>query len=205
MYQPLKDHFELDTLHDPKKIMFVSSYEADYSFIVFHCIADALKKSDNVCILSFGENPLTYKLIGERLGLSFRSKEKDNQIIFLNFINDLLSETVKLSTIAQEVNETCNNYPRFGNILFIVDHLSSLLTIGYNLNDILIFVYSLRAMTKQGSNISLIICGNDGAGLLNENKLISHCQHISDAVISVSCLPSGYCKDVHGQVSFLKL
>lgn len=77
--------------------------------------------------------------------------------------------------------------------LILIDHINPLLL----QNDIFEFIQSLKNLTGKGCTVLLMIHEDE------ENfQIINFMNHISDLSFSIKGLPTGYSKDVHGEVTF---
>ena len=100
--------------------------------------------------------------------------------------------------ICNQCKELQQKYPET-SLLLVIDNLTLLLALGVPVKDISYLVtYLSRTLNKEGNCSVVVMVSEDGDE--DTTLLIKQLRHMADLVLFTEGLPSGYCKDVHGQV-----
>ncbi|XP_042345938.1 elongator complex protein 6, partial [Plectropomus leopardus] len=96
---------------------------------------------------------------------------------------------------------------QWGPPVLLVDDLSVLLSLGVDVNNLLDFSHYCRATVcsqRQGNVVMLVRCDEEeeeeDAADEGSERLLTGLTHQSSLMLHVQGLPTGYCRDIHGQV-----
>ncbi|XP_061574554.1 elongator complex protein 6 [Cololabis saira] len=95
----------------------------------------------------------------------------------------------------------------WGPSVLLVDDLSVLLSLGVGAGAVLDFSHYCRALAcsqLQGNMVMVVRCGGEGEGDDGDDEgsewLLTGLTHQCSLTLHVQGLPTGYCRDIHGQV-----
>ena len=104
----------------------------------------------------------------------------------------------RISSIVHQFND---------DTYIIIDDISILLSLGFDSNSVRLFLHYLNDMVRANTNTCLVqlIHSNDDPRSLNSadeelDHVTKYLCHVTSVLVIVTGLPSGYCRDVHGEV-----
>ncbi|XDV40596.1 hypothetical protein PO909_009646 [Leuciscus waleckii] len=214
----------------PSDFILVSDRQADASFLIHHYLSFYLRAGCKVCFLGLVQSFSHYSAVGQRLGVSLAQAREKGQLVFLEGLKDsigaILQEessqgTQHLSYLRSpgaglkglfrfvetsvSQNGARDDGESWGPPVLLIDDLSVLLSLGVTVGAILDFTLYCQATVcteLQGNMVILVRCeeedvddDEEGANLL-QRGLVHQC----NLALHVEGLPTGYCRDIHGQM-----
>ncbi|KAL1259785.1 hypothetical protein QQF64_010362 [Cirrhinus molitorella] len=204
----------------------VSDRRADASFLIHHYLSFYLRAGCKVCFLGLVQSFSHYSAVGQRLGVSLTQAREKGQLVFLEGLKEstgviLQEETQTLSYlrspgagleglfrfVERSVRQSGNGDAgeSWGPPVLLIDDLSVLLSLGVSVGAILDFALYCQATVcseLQGNMVILVRCEEEDADDDEEgsNLLQRGLVHQCNLALHVEGLPTGYCRDIHGQV-----
>lgn len=204
--------------------------EADASFLIHHFLSQYLKGGCRVVFLALAQSLGHYNAVAQKLGVNLTALKTSGQLDFIsglqyslplmrtsisrdtndNVLGDcidskslqplykLLRESLEISTGSQTHLPT----------LLLIDDVGILHSLGVDtgqINDFLKYCQAtLMRDQKQssGSMVTLLHCDPDDDD--DVVYLSNQLQHACTCHLKVEGLPSGFCKDVHGQMTIIQ-
>ncbi|XP_036395425.1 elongator complex protein 6 [Megalops cyprinoides] len=205
----------------------VSDRKADASFLIHHFLSFYLRAGCKVCFLGLVQSFSHYSAVGQRLGVSLAQARDKGQLVFLEGLKDALGILLQDGTRSGSHTLDFLSSPRsdlrrvfefvqgsmsgsevaeWGPPVLIVDDLTVLLSLGVRAGAVLDFAHYCRAFvcSKQQGNMVILVRGEDEAEDEGDEEgsewLLKGLTHQCSLALRVEGLPTGYCKDIHGQV-----
>ncbi|XP_075995880.1 elongator complex protein 6 [Genypterus blacodes] len=205
----------------------VSDRQADASFLVHHFLSFYLRARCQVCFLGLVQSFNHYSAISQRMGVSLAQAKEKGQLVFLEGLNESLSvllpeesntgsgvmdflrdPAVGLRSLFQFVRVSLSRSAgseEWGPPVLLVDDLSVLLSLGVSVDAVLDFSHYCRAAVcsqLQGNMVMLVRSDGEEEDGEDEGseRLLKGLTHQCDLTLHVQGLPTGYCRDIHGQV-----
>ncbi|XP_070533113.1 elongator complex protein 6-like isoform X2 [Ptychodera flava] len=198
---------------------------ADGSFLIHHFLSLFLKGGHRVCFVSLSQTFSHYNAVGLKLGVNLTSAVERNQLVFVDGLKYSLQlfesrETVEDNPFRCLRDEEKTLQPLYQMIrdsllkssdeidkpvLVLIDDLSMFLSIGFsvvNVYDIMHYLVTMICgqLKSPGCLVTFIHTDKDVED--EENDLIfKQLSYHSNLHLHAEGLSSGYCKDVHGQLS----
>jgi hypothetical protein len=186
-----------------------------------------LKNKLNVCLVAFANSFGHYNNIGNKLGNNLNNARDNGSLVFVDTMKILLealseneipinhpgalfdtsasgsdSGEAELRNLFMTIKEQLDAFSDPSkSTLVVIDDTSILLNLGLRPQVVMTFVSYLRRISVQSGHCLLVVqrCDDDTDdedGLLLKRQT----SHLSDLLINVRGLQSGYSKDVHGEV-----
>ncbi|XP_072029391.1 elongator complex protein 6-like [Amphiura filiformis] len=222
MFNELNVQLNIDTAALPKGSFFlINESDVDGSFLIHHFLSAYLKGGSTVCFLGLAQSYSHYSAVAHRLGLDLNAAKDSGQLHFidgLNFSLELMhdgnegtQQNPLLTTRIKDgntkdlyclVKEKLSSVTSHGGTLLLIDDLSLLASLGVKPQQIDQFVQYCLASLPSNTLVTLI---HNDPRLDDEelSTLATHLRHRADTLLLVEGLSSGYCKDVHGQLTIL--
>ncbi|KAM7382929.1 hypothetical protein PAMP_002624 [Pampus punctatissimus] len=209
------------------EFILVSDRQCDASFLIHHFLSFYLRARCRVCFLGLVQSFSHYSAVSQRLGVSLAQAKEKGQLIFLEGLKESLSilnpqeantgsqamdflrdPGVGLRSLYEFVRSSVSSSggaEEWGPSVLLVDDLSVLLSLGVKVGAVLDFSHYCRATVcsqQQGNVVMLVRCDgeeDDGDDEGSERLLKGLC-HQCSLTLQVRGLPTGYCRDIHGQV-----
>ncbi|KAL4239422.1 Elongator subunit elp6 [Mactra antiquata] len=202
----------------------ITEKKVDGSFLIHHFLSYFLKENCRVIFLSFRQALNHFNSVGNKIGNSLSIAKEQGNFCFIEGLKSL-AQSVNNGVLCGENpwDQTINNnlvsadklymmlqskikdvsFKSDKNVVFIIDDISTLLDTGTTVVDTLAVVQYLQHLIIQELGGTLIIGTNDDMGELDDDKNIlkNYLHHSVDLCLEVSGLETGYCKDVHGQLT----
>ncbi|XP_056142656.1 elongator complex protein 6 [Lampris incognitus] len=212
------------------EFVLVSDRQSDASFLVHHFLSFYLRAGCKVCFLGLVQSFSHYSAVSQRLGVSLAQAKEKGQLIFLEGLKESLGvflheeskeesqvfsflgdPAVGLRGLYEFVrNSLCSSgdadgvLEKWGPPVLLVDDLTVLLSLGMSTDAVLDFSHYCRATVcskLQGNMVMLVRCeeeeDEDDEG---SERLLKGLTHQCSLSFQVQGLPTGYCRDIHGQV-----
>ncbi|XP_075070294.1 elongator complex protein 6 [Mixophyes fleayi] len=205
----------------------ISGCKTDASFLVHHFLSYYLKANCKVCFVALAQSFSHYNIIAQKLGVNLVSARDQGQLVFLEGLKSytrlLFSETPEaeaenplrflrtgsdLRTLYDFIRAAL--VPSAGEQwtcpVLIVDDVSLLLSLGVTSLQVLDFIHYCRATVcseYQGNLVCLLQRDEESEDEDNELLMKSLC-HQSSLILQVEGLTTGYCKDVHGELTITR-
>ncbi|XP_063308927.1 elongator complex protein 6 [Pelobates fuscus] len=205
------------------KLILIRDCESDGSFLVHHFLSYYVKAGCKVCFLGLVQSFSHYNVIAQKLGVNLVSAKDDGQLIFLEGLRsytDLLfgkQETEQANPL-RFLRAGSDLKPLYDFVcaslapssdeswkcpVLIIDDVSVLLSLGVTAVQVLDFMQYCRASvcSKYKGNV-LCLVHNHSECEDEENELVTKSLwHQSSLVLHTEGLTTGFCKDVHGQLT----
>ncbi|XP_069585270.1 elongator complex protein 6 [Ranitomeya imitator] len=207
-----------------RQFTLISGHKTDAGFLLHHFLSYYLKAGCRVCFVALAQSFSHYNIIGQKLGVSLLSCRDRGQ---LSFLEGLRSYTRLLLTETPETEaENPLRFLRTGSDLrplydfitaalapsageqwkcpvLIIDDVSVLLSLGVTtlqVQDLLHYCRASVCHRYQGAVVCLLQ-GGDGSEDSDHERLLKSLWHQSGLFLQVEGLVTGFCKDVHGQLT----
>ncbi|KAM9308107.1 elongator complex protein 6 [Gastrophryne carolinensis] len=203
----------------------ITDWKTDGSFLIHHFISTYLKGHCKVCVLGLAQSFSHYNLIAQKLGVSLTGTRDQGQLVFLEGLKSYKSliflepSETEFQNPLRFLRDGSDLQPLYEFIrtaltpsageewkcpVLIIDDVSLLLSLGVTPLQILDFLHYCRATVcyeLQGSVVCLV--RRDEEDEDSELLARSLC-HQSGLILETEGLPTGYCKDVHGQLTVIQ-
>ncbi|XP_068094636.1 elongator complex protein 6 [Hyperolius riggenbachi] len=215
---------ELQNLLSPERHQFtlITDWKTDGSFLVHHFLSHYLKSHYKVCFVALAQSFSHYSLIAQKLGVSLINARDQGQLVFLeglkSYTSLLFSDTpeaesqnplrfLRTSSDLQPLYDfvyaalTPSAGEEWKCSVLIVDDVGLLISLGVTTLQILDFIHYCRASVcceLQGDLVCLV--RRDEEDEDSELLARSLC-HQSGLILQAEGLSTGFCKDVHGQLT----
>ncbi|XP_060680435.1 elongator complex protein 6 isoform X1 [Hemiscyllium ocellatum] len=209
------------------KAVLLCDKQTDGSFLVHHFLSFYLKGNCKVCFLGLVQSFNHYSLVAQKLGIQLSTAREKGQLVFLEGLRSSLDsvlteqqdsrsptlspfeflsspdtslnclyEFVRVSL--SETNESTWKFP-----VLIIDDLSVLLSLGVSAVNILNFMHYCRATicSKFMGNIVMLVHNTEDLEDEENNFVVKSLSHQCHLILQVEGLTTGYCKDIHGQLT----
>ena len=206
----------------------VTETNTDGTFVLHHFLSSYLRHGWNVCLVNFNQSFTHYNVVGNKLGVNLsKAKEQGHLVIIEGLKNigaqvlasslntescDFISKDLidfsagklhSLKPLFLHIKDMCSMLvtKQSSPTLVIIDDLSVLLSLGVPISGIFFFMHYLKQLIGQDQTtglLSLIHCSKDDEEI---ELLARQLEHSSDICIDAQGLDSGYCKDVHGEIT----
>ncbi|XP_071381031.1 elongator complex protein 6 isoform X2 [Centroberyx affinis] len=212
------------------EFILVSDRQTDASFLIHHFLSFYLRARCRVCFLGLVQSFSHYSAVSQRLGVSLAQAKEKGQLVFLEGLKESLSILLpkESNTEIQAVDflrdpavglRSLYEFVRggeggeggggeeWGPPVLLVDDLSVLLSLGVSVGAALDFSHYCRASVcsqLQGNMVMLVRCDGeeeeDDGDEEGPERLLKGLTHQCSLTLQVQGLPTGYCRDIHGQV-----
>ena len=207
----------------PLCVLMTQTGGADGGFVLHHFISTFIRGGGRVCLVGLHQTLSHYNNVAKKLGVNLNEAKEKGQFVFVDIMRQLrdsiLNAPCELSNQKEESNE--NILPQDSSlksiylsikgsiatvvqnssqpVLLLIDNISVLLNLGMSGHAIGILVQSLRHM-MHGCGGRLLVGAEMDAEDEEAERLCLQLHHGCNLVLEVAALPSGYSKDVHGEV-----
>lgn len=205
----------------------ISGQKTDAGFLLHHFLSYYLKAGCRVCFVALAQSFSHYNVIAQKLGVNLVNARDQGQ---LRFLEGLRSYTRLLFADTPETEaENPLRFLRTGSDLrplydyitdaltppageqwkcpvLIIDDVGVLLSLGVTTLQVLDFIHYCRASVchrNQGAVVCLLQ-GGEGSEDADAERLLRSLCHQSSLVLQVDGLVTGFCKDVHGQLTIIR-
>ncbi|XP_077792757.1 elongator complex protein 6 isoform X1 [Podarcis muralis] len=214
------------------KLTLLCSEKTDASFLLHHFLSFYLKAGCKVCFVALLQSFSHYNLVAQKLGVSLAAAKERGQLVFLEGLktsNDILFGQEQQQELTGEASPfqflsgdgsnlkalyefVCSALsPVAGGDswkcpVLLVDNLGILLGLGVRLTDILDFIHYCRVTVNAQLKGNLVVMLHSSADSEDEENelLVKAVRHQSNRILWAEGLATGYCKDVHGQLSIIQ-
>uniref|UniRef100_A0A4W5LNE5 Elongator complex protein 6 n=2 Tax=Hucho hucho TaxID=62062 RepID=A0A4W5LNE5_9TELE len=212
----------------PGEFILVSDKHTDASFLIHHFLSFYLRAGCKVCFLGLVQSFSHYSAISQRLGVSLTQAREKGQLVFLeglkeslgvllqgeaskgtravDFLRDPSSGLRGLYDFVRDNVRGGGGGEEWGPPVLLVDDLSVVLSLGVSVGAALDFSHYCRATVcskLQGSMVMLVRCEEEEEEEESDEgseRLLRGLIHQCSLTLQVQGLPTGYCRDIHGQV-----
>ncbi|KAK5891763.1 hypothetical protein CesoFtcFv8_012207 [Champsocephalus esox] len=185
------------------EFVLLSDRQSDASFLIHHFLSLYLRARCKVCFVGLVQSFNHYSAISQRLGVSLTQAKEKGQLVFLE------GQKESLSVLIPQENDTGSQAMDFlrDPSVGLKSLYDVLLSLGVSAGAVLDFSHYCRAIVcsqLQGNVVMLVRC--DGEGEEDEGddegseRLMKGLTHQCSLTLHVQGLPTGYCRDIHGQV-----
>ncbi|CAN7984829.1 unnamed protein product [Ixodes hexagonus] len=226
MFLELNTFLDFDNKLLPKQFVVTSSDDiVDHSFVLNHLLMLYLKTGRRVFQLNFALDDAFFMSVCQKLGINLKTYASKNAFYSFscpNLLKDFVetsseshpfgfltsgdqSERLLLlqSKIFKELDRFLESSEPGGEVLMMVDDVSSLLHLGISNSEIIKFVHSLRAHEPLRGCESLVVGVkfNEHEQDAECHQLCTYLSHLADATVDVRGLSTGHSRDITGQIS----
>ncbi|ESO98639.1 hypothetical protein LOTGIDRAFT_238994 [Lottia gigantea] len=206
--------------------VFENDSKTDATFVMHTMLNSYLKQGFNVCFVSLTQSFGHYNSVSQKLGVDLKSLRESKQLVFVEGLkhlgNSIISQSDNVSIAETDDfrsliynNSLCELYnnlityvDQLGSegkpVAVMIDDISMLLSIGVLSKDIVSLCHSLQSHLTQRKLGPLITLSNNYGDDDDCLSMVKFLRHLCTVSIQISSLPSGYCKDVHGQMKILR-
>ncbi|KAK7501260.1 hypothetical protein BaRGS_00007385 [Batillaria attramentaria] len=207
-----------------REFLVIGQNGANGSFLLHHAISSSIKEKRSVCLLSFVQKLHHYNSVSQKVGINLQASVQSNQVVFIDGLDELSKTFFKAGEPSEKVPDVLGELKKSvlaalpvlrkdGNRdpVIVIDDITVLLSMGLHVADVERFVHSLlwEAMclgrkdseVTATSGVSLVVVCSYMEEDTEALALWRYLQHLSTMHVDVVGLQTGYCKDVHGQVS----
>ncbi|XP_040287394.1 elongator complex protein 6 [Bufo bufo] len=210
-----------------RQFVLISGQKTDASFLLHHFLSYYLKAGCRLCFVALAQSFSHYNIIAQKLGVNLASAQDQGQ---LRFLEGLRSYTRLLFTDTTETEaENPLRSLRTGSDLrplydfitaalappvgeewkcpvLIVDDVGVLLSLGVPAIQVLDFIHYCRASvcSKYQGNVVCLLQGDDGSEDADNELLLRSLCHQSRLILQAEGLATGFCKEVHGQLTITR-
>ncbi|KAM4600773.1 elongator complex protein 6 [Polymixia lowei] len=211
------------------EFILISDRQADASFLIHHFLSFYLRAGCKVCFLGLAQSFSHYSAVSQRLGVSLAQAKEKGQLVFLEGLKESLGvllhkasntgsraldylrdPSVGLRGLYEFVRDSVSGsggggLDECGPAVLLVDDLTVLLSLGVSVSAVLDFSHYCRAIVcsqLQGNMVMLVRCEEEEDDDDDEGseRLLKGLTHQCSLTLHVQGLPTGYCRDIHGQV-----
>ncbi|ORX56949.1 hypothetical protein DM01DRAFT_1320069 [Hesseltinella vesiculosa] len=207
-------------------LVITDTLNANGNFLLHHFISNHLKADRRVVLIGLSQIYNHYFLINRKLGMNLLPYKQSGQFVFLDgttHLNDYSLDTPypplntpstpsdtldgskeKTDACLQRFYQTIRQHIQPGTLL-ILDDASALLMNGFGVRPVTLFLQKLSGLmqTVEGTLIDLIHADEQGVEDVEQDGFVKSVLQLSDLVLQVQALGSGFARDVHGQLSIL--
>lgn len=213
-----------------KEFTLVSERKVDASFLIHYFLSFYLRAGSKVCFLGLVQSFSHYSAVSQRLGVSLVQAREKGQLVFLEGLKGalgvLLEEEPSCSSktldflrspdsglrglyeFVQESFVREGEEGHWGPPVLIIDDLTVLLSLGLRAEAVLDFTHYCQAFvcSKLEGNVVILVRDEDEEGSEEEGseQLLKGLTHQCSLALRVEGLPTGYCKDIHGQMEIFR-
>ncbi|XP_055781873.1 elongator complex protein 6-like [Salvelinus fontinalis] len=216
------------------EFILVSDKQTDASFLIHHFLSFYLRVGCKVCFLGLVQSFSHYSAISQRLGVSLAQAREKGQLVFTEGLKESLGvllqgESSKGTRAVDFLRDPSSGLQglydfvrdnvrlavggsgeEWGPPVLLVDDLSVVLSLGVSVGAALDFSHYCRATVcseLQGSMVMLVRCEAEEEESDDERSewLLRGLIHQCSLTLQVQGLPTGYCRDIHGQVRWITL
>lgn len=225
MFPELNSLLEADTNSpDRQQFILISGHKTDAGFLLHHFLSYYLKAGCNVCFVALAQSFSHYSVIAQKLGVNLVNARDQGQLSFLEGLrsyNRLFTDTAEAENPLRFLRTGSDLRPLYDYItaaltppagdqpkcpVLIIDDVGVLLSLGVTTLQVLDFIHYCRASVchrYQGVVVSLLQ-GCEGSEDPDAERLLRSLCHQSSLILQVDGLVTGFCKDVHGQLSITR-
>lgn len=209
------------------KLTLLCDAKTDGSFLVHHFLSFYLKANCKVCFVALVQSFSHYNIVGQKLGVSLTAARERGQLVFLEglkssvevlfhsqegphplqFLREAGAGNLQsLYTFVQDTLKPADSGESPWKCpVLLVDNLSVLLSLGVGAVAVLDFMQYCRATVccELKGNVVALVHDTEGAEDEENNILLNGLSHQSHLILRTQGLATGFCKDVHGQLSIL--
>lgn len=229
MFLELNTFLDFDNKALSKRFVVTSSDDmVDHSFVLNHLLMLYLKTGRRVFQLNFVLDDAFFPSVCQKLGISLKTYAAKNAFYAFscpNLLKDFVKSSLpseshpfsfltaaggqkeRLSLLQSRITEDLDRFlgssEDLGEVLLMVDDVSSLLHLGLSNSEILRFVHSLRAYEPLRQRGSLVVGSkfNEHEQDPECHQLCTYLSHLADATVDVRGLSTGHSRDISGQIS----
>ncbi|XP_046573026.1 elongator complex protein 6-like [Haliotis rubra] len=208
----------------------IADSSADGSFLIHYFLNSNLRKGSKVCFIGFAQSFNHYSTVAQKQGVSLNTEKENGNLVFIEGMKYLgqaichqalgsqdteggksqdpfscLAKQCSLQPLLQYVKSQISYMTSADNKarqVLIIDNLSLLINIGVQPKEMVTFLHylknSLLNIDIPGQVIVLLnVMQTDEDAMF----LWKYLCHSCSMTMLVSGLPSGYCRDVHGELT----
>ncbi|XP_056374734.1 elongator complex protein 6 isoform X2 [Hyla sarda] len=203
----------------------ISGHKTDPSFLLHHFLSYYLKAGCQVCFVALAQSFSHYNVVAQKLGVNLSGARDQGQLRFLEGLRSytrlLFTDTAEAQNPLRFLRTGSDLRPLYDFItaaltpsagdqwkcpVLIIDDVSVLLSLGTTALQVLDFIHYCRASVcsrRQGVAVCLLQ-GGDVSEDADLELLYNSLCHQSGLVLRAEGLVTGFCKDVHGQLTITR-
>lgn len=208
-------------------IIAASDSKADGSFLIHHFLSLFLRQGRHVCFVGLQQSLTHYNSLSLKFGLNLNKLKETGDLTFIEGLK-LIGESIISSNDQGQIGREQSSAEQWakslvqelslkelflhiqkstsqGNIespVVIIDDISMLLNLGVSQKEIRTFIHYLKSqfVFKKLGSVVMYLHGDEDTGDDELSLIWKAMCHRSSVQLQVTGLPSGYCKEVHGEV-----
>ncbi|CAH1800327.1 unnamed protein product [Owenia fusiformis] len=218
MFPELQEIIDLDlTSLRNGNLILMSENGLDASFLIHHFLSYFLKNKCNVCFVGFCQTFGHYNTVAQKLGTNLNVAKQNGQLVFIEALKtttqnlvtpsnnpfDCIDKELSIQSIYELIKSAVENLQQSSKTptLILFDNLSIMQYVGVETLHIVSLVQYLRTCkTFENTTIAAMVTNDQNIDDEDASLLWKHLCHHSDLTIEANCLPSGYLKEVHGEI-----
>ncbi|NXC45869.1 ELP6 protein, partial [Penelope pileata] len=200
----------------------------DGSFLVHHFLSFYLRAGCKVCFVALAQSFSHYNIVAQKLGVSLTAAKERGQLVFLEGLKSCLDllfgeeeqsgQPSPLRFISGSVSNLKDLFdfihtsltPTDGDSwkgrVLLVDDLSVLLSLGATPVAVMDLMHYCRVVvcSQLKGNVVVLVHGSEDSEDKENQLLVTSLCHHSNLILQVEGLPTGFCKEVHGEIKIIK-
>lgn len=235
MFLELNTFLDFDNKSLPRRFVVITSDDmVEHTFVLNHMLMLYLKTGRRVFQLNFVNDDAFFASVCQKLGINLKSYAAKNAFYSfscLRLLKDLVRSSFSDSShpfafltapasahgdddrlsvmrcqILDELRRFVGDDASKGEILVLVDDVSSLLNFGLECREIAGLIHSLRVDPLVRDRATVVagtkFCARDDDA--DCHRLCTYLSHLADATIDARGLSTGHCRDITGQISITR-
>nr|XP_060638723.1 elongator complex protein 6 [Anolis sagrei ordinatus] len=210
------------------KLTLLCAAKTDASFLVHHFLSFYLKAGCKVCFVAMVQSFSHYNFVAQKLGVSLAAAKEKGQLVFLEGLKASNSILFGEGQQSDEANpfqfisgdgsslRALHDCIRaalipgagdsWGPPVLMVDDLGVLLSLDVRLTHILDFIHYCRVTinTQLKGNVVVMVRSSEDSEDEENERLAKSLQHQSHRILWAKGLATGFCKEVHGELTIIQ-
>ncbi|XP_077511057.1 elongator complex protein 6-like [Amblyomma americanum] len=230
MFLELNTFLDFDNKALPRRFVVISSDDiVEHAFVLNHMLMLYLKTGRRVFQVNFINDDAFFSSVCQKVGINLKTYASKHAFYSFNCLK-LLKDLVKVSFsdsshpfsfltaavqensdrlltlrahILDELHRFVNDESAKGEVLLLVDDVSSLLNFGLTNREILGLIHALR-VDPVVRDCATVVVGSKFCGPEEHadcHQMCTYLSHLADATIDVRGFSTGHSKDITGQIS----
>ncbi|ELR14779.1 angiotonin transactivated protein 1 isoform 2, putative [Acanthamoeba castellanii str. Neff] len=227
MYRELSTILNWPEPHFPtgKFILIRDSLEADGAVLLPHFVFGYLKANKRALLVGLEQSFFHYSGVGRKLACNLKAAQTKQQFMYINALSTPYdwsapstssapavaatpgldswslgeNEDAAFKSLYHKVKAFVESSEAMDEVCIVIDNLSVLLETCQRPALVLDLVHYLQAFIRRTENRASLVVLVHG-DVEDDQKLVKALEHRADIIMSASGLPSGYSKEVNGQL-----
>ncbi|XP_064617824.1 elongator complex protein 6-like isoform X1 [Liolophura sinensis] len=209
-------------------IIAISDSKTDGSFFIHHFLSLFLRQRRHVCFVGLQQSFTHYNSLSMKFGLNLNKLRETGDLTFIEGLK-LIGESIISSKEESQISDEHSSPEQWTKSLVqdlslkelflhiqnltsqvnkqapvvIIDDICVLLNLGVSHKEIITFIHYLKSQIvfKKLGSVVVYLHGDEDAGDDEEGLIWKTMCHSCSVQLQVTGLPSGYCKEVHGEIT----